>query len=260
MRTAASLWTALTLALSLALAAAAAGCASSRDDVLAEEDGEAEGGAKITLWQTVDGEFRFHVAAGSGQVLLASEAYTSRTGAINGILSVLDNGVDPARYTVVPEGGGYLLRLVAANRQPIAFSAVHATEEGATRAVASTVAAITGYLDRREAATAGPRVEVLAGHDGEVRFHVLGAGGEVLLSSESYASEAAAYNGALAVQQAGRARASYTVKQSAAGAYYFVLQAANGEIVGTGQLFATREDADGAIARLIALLPTIAVL
>jgi uncharacterized protein YegP (UPF0339 family) len=259
MRTAASLWTALSLVLSLSIAAAA-GCASSSDEALAEEDGEAEGAAKVTLWQSADGEFRFHVAAGSGQVLLLSDAYTSRTGAINGILSVLDNGVDPARYAVVPADGGYLVRLVAANRQTIASSAVHATEEGATRAIAATVASITGYLDRREAATGGSRVEMIAGATGEFRFHVLGSDGEVLLSSESYASEAAAYNGALAVQQAGRSRAGYTVKQSAAGSFYFVLQAANGEVIGTSQMFAMREGVDGAIAQLIALLPTIAVL
>jgi uncharacterized protein YegP (UPF0339 family) len=259
MRIASSLLTVLALSL---VTASATGCATGADEVLAQEDGVAgEGTAgKLTLWQSSDGEHRFHLAAAGGQVLLSSEGYASRIGAINGFLSVLENGVDAARYEIVPADGGYLLLLVAANRQTIAFSGVHATEASASRAIASSVSAITGYLDRREAATTDARVEVLATATGEHRFHVHAKDGAILLSSETYVTEAAAYNGALAVQQAGRARASYSIRQTAAGASYFVLQAANGEIVGTSPRYATREAADGAIASLIVLLPTLAVL
>lgn len=259
MRTVSSLLIVLVLSL---LGGAPVGCASNGDEILAGEDDEAgePGAGAFTLWQSADGELRFHLDAASGEVLLISDPYTSRTGAINGILSVLENGVDPARYEVVAESGGFRVQLRAANRQLIAFSEVHGTEERAMRAIAASVTAVTGYLDRREARTEGARFEVRPVADGEYRFDVYGKDGVAVLSSETYASEAAAYNGALSVQQAGRARASYVVRETAAGERYFVLRAANGEIVGTSRLYATQEDAEAAVAQLIVLLPTLDVL
>jgi uncharacterized protein YegP (UPF0339 family) len=176
---------------------------------------------------------------------------------VGGILSVLHNGVDPAHYQIVAEGTAYRLHLVAGNRETIAVSEVHATTWSAQRAITSSVNAITAYLDHRAAAT-GPRVEV-TGEDGGFRFRVHGAGGEILLSSESYTTEAAAYNGALAAQLAGRVSAGYEVRQVVAGGFYFVVQAGNGEIVGTSPRYDAREPADAAISSLIALFSTIAV-
>jgi hypothetical protein len=258
MRTASSLLIVIVLSLT---GAAPAGCASNGDEILTGEDDTGESGAgAFTLWQSADGELRFHLAAASGEVLLLSDPYTSRTGAINGILSVLENGVDPARYELAAEDGGFRVQLRAANRQLIAFSEVHATEERAARAIAASVAAVTGYLDRREARTEGARFEVRPVVAGGYRFDVYGKDGASVLSSETYTSEAAAYNGALAVQQAGRARASYVVRETAAGEHYFVLRAANGETVGTSRLHATQQAAEEAVAQLIVLLPTLDVL
>ena len=65
---------------------------------------------------------------GNGRTLLTSEGYTSRTGALNGVLSVLDNGVDPAMYQLNKTASGkYNLRLRAANNQIIAFTRTLAT-------------------------------------------------------------------------------------------------------------------------------------
>ncbi len=257
MRPASSLLLAFALALSLS-SLAISGCATSGDTEYGEELDETAGSpGKLGLWQAADGRFHFQLAAASGTVLLVSEAYESRAGAVGGILSVLHNGVDPARYEVVPEGKGYLLRLVAENREAIAVSEVHATEWSARRAIASAVSAITAYLDRRAAAT-GARIEV-TGEDAGFRFRVHGGGGELLLSSESYTAEAAAYNGAIAAQLAGRTRAGYEVRQAAAGGFYFVVQAGNGEVVGTSARFEARERAEAAVASLIAVLSTVAV-
>src|SRR5258706_2363931 len=88
------------LALSFATLSVTA-CATSGDDQ-SDEYSDAESNAsapgKVDLWQASDAQWHFHVVSGNGRTLLTSEAYTSRTGAINGLLSVLDNGVDPAQY------------------------------------------------------------------------------------------------------------------------------------------------------------------
>src|SRR5690606_12415600 len=89
---------------------------------------------KIDLWKTTDGQWRFHVVAGNGRVLLSSEAYKTRTGALNGVLSVLDNGVDPAMYQLnQTKSGQWNLRLRAANHEIIAFTEAYASKSNATR-------------------------------------------------------------------------------------------------------------------------------
>src|SRR5690349_16149174 len=123
------------LALSFATLSVSA-CATSGDEQMGDEYSDAESNAsspgKLKLWQSTDGQWRFHVVSGNGRTLLTSEGYTSRTGAVNGILSVLDNGVDPAMYQVNKTATGYNLRLRAANWETIAFTQVYSTKSSAT--------------------------------------------------------------------------------------------------------------------------------
>src|SRR5215475_11450066 len=88
----------------------ALGCASSgeTDDGYADAQSDASAPGKFDLWKSTDGQWRFHVVSGNGRTLLSSEGYTSRTGALNGVLSVLENGVDPIQYQVnKTSSGGY---------------------------------------------------------------------------------------------------------------------------------------------------------
>ena len=101
-------------------------CATSGDEY-ADDYGDAESNAsapgKVDLWQSADSQWHFHVVSGNGRTLLSSEAYTARTGALNGLLSVLDNGVDPAMYQLnQTKSGKWNLRLRAANYEIVAFT------------------------------------------------------------------------------------------------------------------------------------------
>src|SRR5688500_2291636 len=106
------------LALSFASLSVTA-CATSGDeygDEYADAESDATSPGKLNLWQSSDSQWRFNVVSGNGRTLLTSEAYTSRTGALNGVLSVLENGIDPAMYQVNKTASGkYNLRLRAAN-------------------------------------------------------------------------------------------------------------------------------------------------
>lgn len=240
-----------------------AACATSdlSDDGYGEEVGEAAGAGKVALWQSTDGQWRFHLKSGNGGVLLASEAYTTRTGAINGVLSVLENGVDPVQYAVVAASKGHVVHLKAGNHEIIAVSEVYATKSNATRAVRSSVNAVTSYLDKREADATGARFEVASSDaPGAYHFNVHAKNGQVILSSESYTSEAAAYNGAFAVQKDGQNAAAYTIKDASDGRYYFTLSSANGQVIGTSQMYTAKQSAQDAIASLRTLLPTLAPL
>ena len=257
MRTLNSLITVLVLSFS---SIAAVGCATSESDELAESEDEAAGTGKFTLWQSTDGQWRFNLKSGNGATLLTSEAYSSRTAAINGMLSVQSNGVDPAMYEVRQTRTGHILHLLAANRESIGFSQVYKTKSSATRAVTSSVRAVTSYLDKRAANTTGARVEVLESESGNFRFNFFARNGQIVVSSESYTSEAAAYNGAFAVQAEGATDAAYVVKENASGGFYFTVTALNGQVVGMSQQYTTRQSAQDAATAVKALLPTITIL
>jgi uncharacterized protein len=259
MRNLNSILTALVLTVS---SIAAQGCATTgSDDDYSEVDGEAAGTGKFDLWQATDGQWHFHLKSGNGAVLLTSEAYTNRTGAINGILSVLDNGVDNLQYEVAPATHGYVVHLKAANGEVISFSEVYATKSSATRAVSSCVKATTSYLDKQEANKAGARLEVAQGASGQFHFNFFAKNGQIVLSSESYTSRAAAFNGAFAVQTDGQSAASYTLKQNvSATGFYFTVTALNGQVIGTSQQYTTKAAAQSGMTSLQTLLPSITVL
>ena len=130
------------------------GCAASDDDDLIDEDGESSIPPTMDLWQT-SGQWHFNLVAGNGNVLLSSEAYTTRLGALNGMLSVLDNGAYESRYSVVAGSSGkYHLVLKAANNEIIATTQQYASKSSATRAIGSCSRGVSGYLAAWETSTA----------------------------------------------------------------------------------------------------------
>lgn len=242
----------LLTALVLATATLAAGCAASEDPTAAI-DGESSLPGSIDLWQSADG-WHFHVVAGNKKILLASEAYSSRTAALAGVLSTLDNGVDPASYQVSPAAHGYLLHLVAGNNEIIGFTEAYSTKSSATRAIGACVRAVTSYLDQVQANTTGARVEVSAGAAGTFHWDLFAGNGEIVLSSQAYTTEASAWNGAFAVQDAAQVATNFVVKTASDGRFYFTLTAENGQVVGVSQMYTAKESAQRGIASVQTVL------
>src|SRR3569623_1997254 len=212
-----SLVTALVLA-----TATLSGCMSGSDDSTASIDGESSLPGSIDLWQSSDG-WHFHVVAGNKRILLASEAYASRTAALNGVLSTLNNGGDPASYQVTPAAHGYLLHLVAANNEIIGFNETYSTKSSATRAIGACVRAVPSYLDQVETSRTGARVEVTPGASATFHWNLFAGNGQIVLSAEAYSTEASAWNGAFAVQDASAVATNFVVKQATDGRFNFTL-------------------------------------
>ena len=235
---------------------AAIGCATTgTDDGTSDTADESAGAGKVDLWQSTDG-WHFHLKSGNGAILLASESYTDRTGAINGILSLMNNGADPGRYQVTQTATGYVVHLVAGNNEIVSFSQVYATKASATRAVTSCVRAATSYLDKREAISTGARVAVDASATGGYHFNVFAKNGQIVLTSEHYTTEAAAYNGAFAVQ----ASTTWTVLANGSTGFYFTVTASNGQVVGISQQYSTQQAAQIGATAAQALIASIAIL
>lgn len=239
---------------------AAIGCATTGEDDTADADSNSTAAGKFDLWQSADG-WHFHLKAGNSAILLTSEAYSSRTAALNGVLAVENNGVDNAQYRVVQAAsGGYLLHLVAGNNEIISVSQIYSSKSNATRAITSCVKAVTTYLDKVEANTAGARIQIDQGTSGQFRFNVFAQNGQVVLSSESYATAAAAWNGAFAVRDAATLETSFAVLAATDGRFYFTLTAQNGQIVGVSQMYSTAESARSGIASVTTTLSKLALI
>ena len=81
---------------------------------------------KFELYTDKAGEFRFRLKAGNGQVILASEGYSAKAGAMNGIESVKKNAADDARFErKESKSGKPMFNLLAANHQVIGTSELY---------------------------------------------------------------------------------------------------------------------------------------
>lgn len=228
-------------------------CVSNTDET-SETSLEAVVSPKFDLWQNQAGRYFFHLVAANGQILLASQGYQSRTGAINGVLSVLDNGGLDVRFAIKQGGDrNYYVSLLAANQQVIATGEGYSTKSNANRGVKTIVRNVAAYLQHWDNPT-GARFQVKASSSSAFTFTLYAGNGEVVLISESYTTEAAALNGAFAVQENGVDAANYKLLQAHDGRWYFVLRAKNNEVIGVSQMYTTGESAQRAITSVSALL------
>jgi len=75
-----------------------------------------------------DGQFMFNLKAGNHEVILTSEAYTTKAACMNGVESVKTNASDDERYrrTTTPDGK-FRFALEATNGQAIGASEYYET-------------------------------------------------------------------------------------------------------------------------------------
>lgn len=78
------------------------------------------------ITKRANGEFQFVLKAGNGQVILASESYTTRAACDNGIESVRKNSQEDARFDrLESKNGKPYFNLKAANGQTIGTSELY---------------------------------------------------------------------------------------------------------------------------------------
>jgi uncharacterized protein YegP (UPF0339 family) len=84
------------------------------------------------------------------------------------------------------------------------------------------------------------KFELKKGKSGKFSFNLKSANGKVVLSSQTYKTKAAAKNGIKSVCTSCRKKANFEQKVTKAGKPYFVLVAANKQVVGKSQSYASR--------------------
>lgn len=89
--------------------------------------------------------------------------------------------------------------------------------------------------------------ELSKSSDGQFKFALKAGNHEIILTSELYKTKAAAENGIESVQKNCGDAARYEKKVAANGKHHFNLKAANHQIIGSSQMYATESGCDNGI-------------
>lgn len=85
-----------------------------------------------------DNQYQFNLKAGNGQVILTSEAYTTKAACMNGIESVKKNASEDKRYDkLTAKNGKPYFNLKAANGQIIGTSEMYESESSRDNGIES---------------------------------------------------------------------------------------------------------------------------
>jgi uncharacterized protein YegP (UPF0339 family) len=93
---------------------------------------------RIEISQAANGEYKFNLKAGNGQVILTSELYKEKRSAIAGAESVKANAADDDRYQrKTASDGSPFFNLTATNGEVIGRSEMYSSESAMENGIAS---------------------------------------------------------------------------------------------------------------------------
>ncbi|RYG04643.1 MAG: DUF1508 domain-containing protein [Chitinophagaceae bacterium] len=87
----------------------------------------------------------------------------------------------------------------------------------------------------------------LTGSDGQYYFNLIASNGQVILSSEGYSTDYERDNGIHSILANSILSIGFENKMTSNGKYYFVLRAANGELIGHSELYTSVASRDNGI-------------
>ena len=95
--------------------------------------------------------------------------------------------------------------------------------------------------------------------DGDFQFNLLATNGQVILTSQGYASKASCLNGIESVKKNAQNEAQFDKKVAKNGKPYFNLMATNGQVLGASQMYASERTMLAGIASVMRNAPDAAV-
>lgn len=84
--------------------------------------------------------------------------------------------------------------------------------------------------------------------NGDYQFNLKATNGQVILTSQGYASKASCMNGVESVRTNSQEDGRYDRQTSSNGKFYFNLKASNGQVVGSSQMYESEASRDNGIA------------
>lgn len=86
-----------------------------------------------------------------------------------------------------------------------------------------------------------PKYQIYKDKSGKFRFRLLAGNNQVILTSEGYSSKVGCINGINSVKKNGTMKDKFVVNTAKNGKVYFNLIAGNKEVIGSSQMYASRE-------------------
>ena len=91
--------------------------------------------------------------------------------------------------------------------------------------------------------------------DGDFQFNLLATNGQVILTSQGYASKASCLNGIESVKKNAQNEGQFDKKVAKNGKPYFNLMATNGQVIGASQMYASERTMLAGIASVMRNAP-----
>ncbi|MDP2269172.1 MAG: DUF1508 domain-containing protein [Archangium sp.] len=247
----------LTLALTFTACGPADAFIEGQDEV-ETMDAESELAATSGKFETFvgkDGRHYFHLLAGNGEKILASQGYSTAASARAGVESVATNATSAQRYLQreASDGSRYFV-LTAANGQIIGVSEMYATAANSARGALAVQNVVKNIVSSGVALTGDTKFETFKGLDGKYYFHLKANNGQIVLQSQGYTTKTSATNGIASVRTNGINRDRFEVRAAADGQSYFVLKAVNGAVIGRSEMYVTNSNAQNGIAVVMGLV------
>lgn len=98
--------------------------------------------------------------------------------------------------------------------------------------------------------------EIKKAKNRQFHFNLKASNGEIILSSEMYASKASAENGITSVRSNSPQESQYELKRNGKNEPYFVLKAKNHQIIGVSEAYSSEAAAKNGIASVMKNGPT----
>lgn len=221
-------------------------------------DAESELAATTGRFETFvgkDGRHYFHLLAGNGEKVLASQGYSSAYSARAGVTSVANNATSAQRYLQreASDGSRYFV-LTATNGQIIGVSEMYSTAAASARGALAVQSVVKNIVSSGVALTGDTRFETFKGLDSKFYFHLKANNGQIVLQSQGYTTKASATNGIASVKTNGVNRGRFQVRAAADGQTYFVLKASNGAVIGRSEMYVSDANAQAGIAVVMGLV------
>ncbi|SDN12871.1 hypothetical protein SAMN05421813_14512 [Daejeonella rubra] len=83
--------------------------------------------------------------------------------------------------------------------------------------------------------------------NGDFQFNLKSGNGQIVLSSQGYSSKTSCENGIESVRLNSQDDSKFDFKIASNGKFYFVLKAANGQIIGTSEMYESESSLRGGI-------------
>jgi len=99
------------------------------------------------------------------------------------------------------------------------------------------------------------KFELKVAKNGDYHFNLLASNGQIIMSSEMYKSKASAENGIASIKKNGGSDANFERLVSSNGKPYFVLKAANHQVIGQSQMYESEASRDNGIASVMKNAP-----